>query len=85
MCGDLVWKVCGSTFEPAAVVGLDAEGVEVQRVGRAGAAGGVEHHLGAHPAAAVQDGDRRSRVVELDALDLGSRGAAPCRGRASGG
>ena len=71
MCGTSVWNVRGSTFSRPRSSAVRPQAVQVERVGRADAAGGIQHHLGAHAAAVLQDGDRPV-VLELDALDLGA-------------
>ncbi len=71
MCGTCGLERLRIDLQPAALVGGQTAAIQIQRVGRADTAGGIQHHLGAHAAAAFQDGDRPV-VLELDALDLGA-------------
>ena len=64
MCGTAVLEGRRIDRDAAAAVGLQAAGVEVQRVGGADAAGGEQHHVAAHLAPVLglrsRSGRRRS-------------------------
>jgi hypothetical protein len=58
-------------LQPAALVRRKSAARQIERLRRTDTAGGVQHHLGSHATATLQD-RYRPVVLELDALDLGA-------------